>query len=127
MGKLIFFVDDDKMILNLLDYTFNNRDGYTVKTFRTGENLLEIIGEKPDLIVLDHSFDVENSAYSNGFEILEKIREQNKTVPVIILSGEHNQNIISNYLKLGVTKFINKDSFFVDSLIEAVKESFNTV
>jgi DNA-binding response OmpR family regulator len=127
MGKLIFFVDDDKMILNLLDYTFNNRDGYTVKTFRSGENLLEIIGDKPDLIVLDHSFDVENSAYSNGFEILEKIREKNKTVPVIILSGEHNQNIISNYLKLGVNKFINKDSFFVDSLIEAVKESFNPV
>lgn len=126
MGKLIFFVDDDKMILNFLDYTFNNRDGIMVKTFTTGEKCLASLHENPELLILDHSFIVQDSAFSNGFEILEKIREINKSVPVIVLSGEHDESIISNYIKLGVMKFIKKDSFFIDSLMEIIKASLKS-
>ena len=39
--KLVFFVDDDKMIINLLEYTFKSRQGIEVKTFFSGEECLE--------------------------------------------------------------------------------------
>ena len=54
MSKTIFFVDDDKMILNLLEYTFQSRQDYQVITFQTGEECLENLDQKPRLIVLDH-------------------------------------------------------------------------
>ena len=54
MSKLIFFVDDDKMILNLLEYTFQSRQDYDVVTFQTGEECLENLHLGPRLIVLDH-------------------------------------------------------------------------
>jgi DNA-binding NtrC family response regulator len=120
MGKLIYFVDDDKMILNLLEYTFKNRDNYEVKTFRKGEDCLDAISEKPSLIVLDHFFVANNSQLSRGIEILKKIREIDSTIPVIMLSGEKSESIINEYAKIGVSKFINKDSFFIDSLIESI-------
>jgi FixJ family two-component response regulator len=121
MEKLIFFVDDDKMILNLLEYTFKSRDGYKVKTFRTGEECLNSINEKPSLIVLDHVFLVENSQFSSGIEILKKLRDIDKGVPVIMLSGIDNNAITEEYLKNGATKFIVKDSYFIDTLIESIE------
>jgi DNA-binding NtrC family response regulator len=124
MGKLIYFVDDDKMILNLLEYTFKSRDNYDVKTFRNGEDCLDAMSEKPALIVLDHFFIINNTQLSKGIEILKKIREVDTEVPVIMLSGENNENIIDEYAKNGVNKFIIKDSYFIDSLIESIEDVF---
>jgi len=122
MGKLIYFVDDDKMILNLLEYTFKNRDNYDVKTFRNGEDCLVAMSDKPALIVLDHFFIVNNTQLSKGIQILKKIREIDSTVPVIMLSGEKSESIINEYAKNGVSKFIIKDSYFIDSLIESIED-----
>lgn len=122
MGKLIYFIDDDKMILNLLEYTFSSRDSYTVKMFRKGEDFFASFAEKPDLIVLDHSFVLLTSQYENGLEILKKVRENDTLIPVIILSSEQNTDVINEYHKIGVNKFISKDSYFIDSLIECIDE-----
>ncbi len=125
MSKLIYFVDDDKMILNLLEYTFKSRDDYEVKTFRTGEDCLAAMHEKPNLIVLDHNFVIENTKFTSGSEILEKIREVDNKVKIIILSGEDNKLVIDNYMRCGVDKFIVKNSFFIDSLIDSIINIFN--
>ena len=53
MSKLIFFIDDDKMILNLLEYTFQSRQDYDVVCYNTGEECLENLHREPSLIVLD--------------------------------------------------------------------------
>lgn len=124
MGKLIYFVDDDKMILNLLEYTFKSRGSYEIRTFRTGEACLAAMDKKPDLVVLDHLFIIENTKFSNGIEILKKIREIDKEVKIIMLSGEQKEEIIKEYLKNGVSKFITKDSFFIDVLIETINDIF---
>jgi two-component system, OmpR family, response regulator len=124
MGKLIYFVDDDKMILNLLEYTFSSRDEYKVVSFRNGEDCLAVLNEKPDLIVLDHSFFVDNSKYSTGLEILADIRDLKYEVPVIVLTGEQKEEIRLEYVKRGVKMFIRKDSFFIDSLIESIDNVF---
>ncbi len=123
MGKLIYFVDDDKMILNLLEYTFKNRDNYDVKTFRNGEDCLDAMSEKPSLIVLDHFFIVDNKRLSKGIEILKKIREIDTNIPVIMLSGEKSKTIIDEYAKNGAKKFIIKDLYFIDSLIESIEDA----
>lgn len=127
MNKLIYFVDDDKMILNLLEYTFKSRDDYEVKTFRTGEDCLAAMHEKPNLIVLDHYFVIENTKFTSGLKILEKIREVDNKVKIIMLSGEDNKLVIENYMRCGVDKFIVKDSFFIDSLIDSIINIFNQI
>jgi CheY-like chemotaxis protein len=127
MGKLIYFVDDDKMILNLLEYTFSNRDDYKVESFRNGEDCLAELDKHPDLIVLDHSFIVDNSKYSTGLEILKDIRAKENDIPVIILTGEQKEEIKLEYVKKGVKKFIRKDSFFIDSLIDSINKVLQSV
>ena len=121
MSKLIFFVDDDKLILNLLEYTINNRQGYKVNAFLSGEECLKNMHLQPDIIVLDHIFNSQAPAHMlNGFEILKEIREQRKDLPVIILTGMGDESTASEYLKRGANEYLPKSNYFIDTLIELI-------
>ena len=119
--RLVFFVDDDKMILNLLEYTFKSRQGLRVKTFFSGEECLQNLYMKPDLIVLDHVFQSGKRAMS-GIEILKKLKKLDKKVSVIVLSKHKDQELISEYMKNGASKYIPKEDFFIDELIESIED-----
>ena len=122
MNKLIFFVDDDKMILNLLEYTFQSREKYDVKSFHSGEECLESMDENPDLIVLDHILGGGKESSMNGMETLEKIKLINKDVPVVILTGHASDELLAEFMDKGASRFLTKDDYFIDSLIETIGE-----
>ena len=122
MSKLIFFVDDDKMILNLLEYTLNNRHDYNIKTFITGEECIKNLYLKPDLIVLDHYFKTNGVENMNGLEILGKIRKKDKNLPVIILTNAEDEEIESEYKKIGASNYISKNDYFIDNLMQTITE-----
>ncbi|KKK60650.1 hypothetical protein LCGC14_3022250, partial [marine sediment metagenome] len=113
-NKLVFFVDDDKMILNLLEYTFKSRSGIQVKTFFSGEECLENMHLKPDLVVLDHLFP-DDTGQLNGLDVIKKMREANKTVSIIVLSSQQDENLIPEFLKVGAKQYISKDDYFIDA------------
>lgn len=125
MGKLIFFVDDDKMILNLLEYTFQSRKQYLVKTFRSGEQCVENLSLKPDLIVLDHVLSGSDKKQMNGMETLKKIHQESPDVPVIILTGHGDDELLSEFMENGASRFLTKDDYFIDSLIETMEQILN--
>ena len=119
-NKLVFFVDDDKMILNLLEYTFKSRAGIQVKTFFSGEECLENMHLKPDLVVLDHLFPEETGQLS-GLDVIKKMREADKDVSIIVLSSQQDENLIPEFLKVGAKQYISKDDYFIDALIESIE------
>jgi len=119
--KLIFVVDDDKIILNLLEYTFKSKEGYEVRTFLSGEECIEHIDQKPDLIVLDHLFYLQGKERMSGLDTLKKLRKLNANVPVIILSGQEDLSLIKEFIGNGAIKYIPKEDYFVDVLIESVE------
>jgi DNA-binding NarL/FixJ family response regulator len=118
-NKLIFFVDDDKMILNLLEYTFKSRQGMRVQTFFSGEECLQNMHMKPDMVVMDHVFQ-EGEGHINGMETLKKLKQIDKNLTVIVLSCRKDENLISEFLKNGASKYIAKENFFIDELIESI-------
>ena len=118
--KLVFFVDDDKMILNLLEYTFKSRDGIQVKTFFSGEECLKNMLLEPDLVVVDHMF-VGKKGQLNGLQTVKKIREINQEATIIVLSGQDDKSIISDFIQSGAKKYISKDDYSIDTLIETIE------
>lgn len=117
---MVFFVDDDKMILNLLEYTFKSRAGIEVRTFFSGEECLENMHLKPDLVVLDHLFPGDMGQLS-GLDVIKKIRKADKDVSIIILSSQQDENLIPEFLKVGANQYISKDDYFIDALIESIE------
>lgn len=119
MKKLIFFVDDDKMILNLIEYTLNNREDYDIRTFQNGEDCLKDIDTNPDLIVLDHYFEEKTEKFLTGLDILKEIKKVASKIPVIILSNHEDEDLMKEYIKNGANRFIPKNDYFIDTLMEA--------
>ena len=124
-NKLIFFVDDDRMMLNLMEYTFKCKDGYDVKSYFSGEECIENLKLKPSLIVLDYILGEDDSKVMSGLDTLKKISEQDNKIPVIILSREKNENLIRKFIKYGAKRYVIKDDFFIDTLIETIDEHFS--
>ncbi|MGF1584614.1 MAG: response regulator [Bacteroidales bacterium] len=115
-GKLIFMVDDDKVILNLLEYVFQSKNGYNIKTFFSGEDCLKNMNLNPDLVVLDYILNEKDKTNMNGLETLKKLLEKDKDLPVIILSGQTDDHIGQLMLRSGAKQVLKKDDFFVDRL-----------
>lgn len=124
MSKLIFFVDDDKMINNLLEYTFQSRDQYDVRTFTSGADCLASLNQQPDLIVLDHQLG-EDKGNLTGMYFLEEIRKEKRDVPVIVLTAFATDNLLEKYINKGASRFLTKDDYFIDNLIETIGEVLN--
>jgi DNA-binding response OmpR family regulator len=122
MNRLIFFIDDDKMILNLLEYTFQSRQDYNVITFQTGEDCLKNLDQDPKLIVLDHILAGPGEDRLNGLDTLKEIRKRNKDVPVVILTGQGDDTLLSEFMENGANRYLTKDDFFIDSLIETIQQ-----
>jgi Response regulator containing CheY-like receiver, AAA-type ATPase, and DNA-binding domains len=122
--KLVFIIDDDKVILNLLEYIFKSKDGYEVRTFSSGEECLANLHLDPDLIVMDYLFYSDGNQSMTGMESLKEIRKQGNIVPVIILSGHDDQQLKKDFLDNGADDFVLKADYFIDNLVEAVYKIF---
>jgi DNA-binding NtrC family response regulator len=124
MDKLIFFVDDDKMMLNLMEYTFKCREGFEVKSYFSGEECIGNLDLNPELIVLDYYLGSDEENSMTGLDTLQKINALNPAIPVIILSREKDHDTIAEFIKQGAMKYVIKDDYFIDTLIDSIEEHF---
>ncbi len=122
MSRPIFFIDDDKVILNLMEFTFQSRHDYEVECFHTGEECLENLNKNPKAIVLDHILAGAGEDNLNGLDTLIEIRKVNKDVPVIILTGQGDESLLTEFMENGANRYLTKDDFFIDSLIETIQQ-----
>lgn len=120
--KVVFIVDDDKMMQHFLEYSFISRDDFLVKPFYDPEECLSNLGLNPDIIVLDHTFVSENKKMLNGLETLKKLKEINPALPVIILSRHKDEDLKKQYFDTGVMDFIVKDDYFLNVLLDSIEQ-----
>lgn len=118
----IFFIDDDKVILNLMEFTFQSRHDYNVVCFTTGEECLENLDQNPRVIVLDHILAGVDENTLNGLETLKEIRKVNKEVPVVILTGQGDDALLTEFMENGANRYLTKDDYFIDSLVETIRQ-----
>ena len=84
----IFLVDDDAVLLKAMEIEFAHAGGYNVKTFPTGEQCMENIFYRPDVVVLDYHLDGISQGAMNGIETLDKIKAYDSNIHVIMLSSQ---------------------------------------
>jgi len=121
--KLIFVVDDDPFINMLVVKRFTS-DGYLMKAYESGEACLQEINRDPDLIILDYLFVGENKEFMNGMQVLDKIKELKPEIPVIMLSGQENGEIVLELARKGIDDYVIKDHNLIDNLNTAIGEVF---
>lgn len=117
MEKLIYVADDEENIRNLVG-SFLEKEGYGVKTFPSGDALLEEFGKKPcDLAVLDIMM-----PGRDGYEVCSIIRKTS-TVPIIMLTARDSDVDYAMGITLGSDDYFTKP-FSPMSLVMRIKAIF---
>ena len=100
--KTIYIVDDEQS-LGLLLQKYLEKDGYTVSVFTNGTDAIAHIDDKPDLWLLDIMLpDID------GYEIIKKIKENDKNTPCIFMSARNEELDRVVGLELGSDDYISK-------------------
>ena len=98
----IMVVDDDDGILKLLK-RFLASLGYETILADSGEEALKRMNEKPEIAILDIMM-----PGMNGFEVLEKIKEQAPSTEVIVITGLEETGLGIECLERGAFEFMAK-------------------
>ena len=114
----ILFADDD-LKYSLVLKRFLEREGYEVTYTGNGTMALEQFPVvKPDLVLLDI-----NMPGLNGFEVAEKIREQDRHVLIFFLSDRSDKNDRLKGFSLRGNDYLAKP-FYPEELIARIKDRF---
>lgn len=100
----VLIVDDDREIVELLNIYLKN-EGYDVVKAYNGQQALNYIKNDEDieLVILDVMM-----PKINGIEVVEKLREANHSIPVIILSAKSSDNDKIQGLISGADDYVTK-------------------
>ncbi len=103
MNKILL-VDDEKDIVEFLKYNLE-KENYEVVVGYNGEEALEKLSEKPDLIILDIMM-----PRLDGFETCQRIREKKEfeSTPIIFLTAKSGETDEIKGLELGASDYIQK-------------------
>ena len=120
--KIVFVVEDDPLFAKLAKYTFELNPDYEVHVYTSGQDCIEHLHLHPVIISLDYSL-----PDMTGKEVLEKIKNYNKEIEVIILSGQKDIVVAVELLKAGTFDYIVKDDDTKDHLRHTIKQLNNSL
>ena len=113
----ILLVEDDAGLVELIN-TMLEELGFSVMSAATGtEALAHLKKQTPDLMLLDYSLpDI------NGKELIETlIKQQTTTPPFILTTGQGDERIAVDMMKLGAMDYLIKDILFLEKLPDVIK------
>jgi two-component system, OmpR family, alkaline phosphatase synthesis response regulator PhoP len=100
----ILLVDDEKDIVEFIKYNLE-KEGYQVITAYDGEEALEKMSQKPDLVILDILM-----PKLTGYEVCKKIKanKDHQNIPIIFLTAKTSEVDEILGLELGASDYIKK-------------------
>lgn len=114
MQRLILVIEDEKQIVDILEYNLV-REGYKVIHALDGEEGLKLaLTKEPDLILLDVML-----PKMDGFEVCRKVRDKS-SVPIVMLTAREDEVDKVLGLEMGADDYVTKP-FGVRELMARVK------
>jgi len=121
-NALIMVVEDDEAVRRAL-LTGLQKKGFQTCFAVNGKEALEVVKEKnPDLILLDIIMPI-----MDGVTFLERFRkdEQNKNMPIIILTNLNDARQLDYALSKGAKDYLIKSDWKLSDLVTKIKERLN--
>ena len=123
-NPLIFIVEDSVVYKDLIVGYLQSKKYKNIKIFKNGEDCIKDLRLKPDIIILDYSYQG-----INGIELKQKVRQEHPGIDFIFLSGQNEITVAIKIMKLGAADYIIKNeqapyrlARSIDQLLTATKE-----
>jgi two-component system, OmpR family, KDP operon response regulator KdpE len=110
----VLAIDDERAIRKLLR-TGLSTQGYDILEAADGRTALELLAQKPDLIILDLGL-----PDTKGLDLLKMIRAENESVPIVVLSSRGDEAGKVEALDLGADDYVTKP-FGMDELLARLR------
>ena len=110
----ILVIDDEPPIRKLLRMGLSTQ-GYEILEASNGKMSLELLEQKPDLVILDLGL-----PDMQGLELLRMMRSRNEAVPIVVLSSRGDEVGKVQALDLGADDYITKP-FGMDELLARMR------
>ena len=110
----VLVVDDEPPIRKLLRMGLSTQ-GYEILEASNGKMSLELLEQKPDLVILDLGL-----PDMQGLELLRMMRARNEAVPIVVLSSRGDEVGKVQALDLGADDYITKP-FGMDELLARMR------
>ena len=110
----VLVVDDEPPIRKLLRMGLSTQ-GYEILEAPNGKMSLELLEQKPDLVILDLGL-----PDMQGLELLRMMRARNEAVPIVVLSSRGDEVGKVQALDLGADDYITKP-FGMDELLARMR------
>jgi len=119
LKETVWVIDDDRSIRWVLEKAFKSTDIH-VETFENAELVLKALkNNQPDTIVTDIRM-----PGMDGFSLLEKLQDDYKQIPVIIMTAHSDLDSAVSAYEGGAFEYLPKP-FDVDEAVELVQRALN--
>ncbi|MDP1667343.1 MAG: response regulator [Methylobacter sp.] len=96
-------IDDEESVCKALERLLRSA-GFTVKTFINGADFLRFLETgRPDCMVLDLCM-----MSMNGFAVLDRVALLSLELPVIIVTGDDNEETYERAMNYGIAAYLRK-------------------
>jgi two-component system response regulator AtoC len=112
----IFIVEDDVMIASLMKQALNKSGDHVISHFQTGEECINNLHEKPDIVTIDY-----NLPGMNGLDLMEKIKAFDQGIMIIVVSGQEDLEVVLDTYKKGANDYIMKNDNLFANLENSIK------
>lgn len=118
----ILVVEDDESLRELIGSTIS-KSGYSILYVSDGTAALaRVAAGGVDALLID-----QNLPDMSGREIIESLNAQNNSVPFIVMTGQGDERLAVEMMRLGATDYLVKDMDFLDMLPVAVERLFKSI
>jgi DNA-binding NtrC family response regulator len=115
-NPLIFIVQENVIYKELIVGYLQQKKYTNLKTFMTADECLKAISQKPDIVVLDYSFQG-----ITGLELMKRVNAEYPEIKFVFLSGQNDVEVAVNIMKMGAADYIVKNSKAPDALVNSIQ------
>lgn len=116
--SVIFVVEDDVAFNKLISTYIRSKEQYEVYSYLSGEECLEKINKKPDIILMDYDL-----PFRDGIEVMGVVKKKYPETVFIFLSGQTNVKVAVEALKEGAFDYIVKDNHAKENALNKIDQA----
>ena len=116
----VFIVEDNEWYNKLLRHNITLNPDFQVESYLNARDCLANLHKMPDVITLDYRL-----PDMSGLELLQKIKKENSSIQVILISEQEDIEVAVKLLKSGAYDYIVKSNEIKDRLLNTLNNIKN--
>lgn len=112
----ILVVEDEPVNMMLMTFILNDEGHEPIEAFTGAEGITKTLDSKPDIVLMDLKL-----PDLDGFEATRRIREKNKSVPIIAVTSFSMDDVREKFDKAGFNGYIQKP-FNPSTIMDEIKQ-----